>query len=231
MNWVSTGSENGLSPVRRQDIYLNQHLAVANCTLRKKFQWNFNQNTKLFIHENASGNIVCLIAAILFRGRWIKLFSNGCPFPLSVKFIDVVTSCDEHVPQCCTQILIGRYLIAAMLPNLPISACQLSVNLNTNFHLYLQAIILGCVMQNGLWHSWQPLLLIRRHYLVSFKYGSPSSIKHHFTFATFSMGVYEVQAQRFNYHQCFWSYIISRYNLWCPLVIIQVNNLPICHQA
>ena len=37
-----------------------------------KFQWNLNQNTKFFIHENASVNIVCKKAAILSRGRWVK---------------------------------------------------------------------------------------------------------------------------------------------------------------
>ena len=37
-----------------------------------KHQWNFNQNTKLFIHENASKNIVCEMAAILSRWRWVK---------------------------------------------------------------------------------------------------------------------------------------------------------------
>ena len=31
-----------------------------------------NQNTKLFIHENASENIVCEMAAILSRGRWVN---------------------------------------------------------------------------------------------------------------------------------------------------------------
>ena len=90
----------------------------------------------------------------VYHSLWItvKLFSNGCTCPLSVKSIDVATSCDEHIPPNCTKILICRYLIAAMLPKLPISACQLSVNVNTNFHLYLQSITLGCVMQNGLWH-------------------------------------------------------------------------------
>ena len=38
-----------------------------------KLQWHFNQNTKLAIHENASENIVCEVAAILFRGRWVKV--------------------------------------------------------------------------------------------------------------------------------------------------------------
>ena len=37
-----------------------------------KLQWNFNQNTTLFIHENASENIVCGKAAILYRVKWVK---------------------------------------------------------------------------------------------------------------------------------------------------------------
>ena len=34
--------------------------------------WNFNQNTKFFIHENASENIVCEMATILSRGAWVN---------------------------------------------------------------------------------------------------------------------------------------------------------------
>ena len=34
-----------------------------------KLQWNFNQNIKLFIHENASENIICEMAAILSTGE------------------------------------------------------------------------------------------------------------------------------------------------------------------
>ena len=37
-----------------------------------KLKWHFNQNIKLFIHENASENIVCEMAAILSRGRWVN---------------------------------------------------------------------------------------------------------------------------------------------------------------
>ena len=46
-------------------------LVITNLTLRDKHQWNFNQNTKLFIHENASENIVYEMAAILSRVRWV----------------------------------------------------------------------------------------------------------------------------------------------------------------
>ena len=41
-------------------------------TLRNKLQWNFNQNTKFFIHGNVSENTVCDMAAILSGGRWVE---------------------------------------------------------------------------------------------------------------------------------------------------------------
>ena len=52
---------------------------VVNWTLRNKLQWNLNQNTWLFIHQNASEDAVCKMAAILSRGRrWVK----ACVFSL-----------------------------------------------------------------------------------------------------------------------------------------------------
>ena len=45
---------------------------VDNWILRNKLRWNLDQNTKLFIHKNASENIVCETAAIFSRGRWVK---------------------------------------------------------------------------------------------------------------------------------------------------------------
>ena len=52
--------------------YLNQCWVIVNWNLRDKLQWKFNQNTKLFIQENASEKIVCEKAAILSRGGWAK---------------------------------------------------------------------------------------------------------------------------------------------------------------
>ena len=40
------GSDNGLSPGRRLSHYLNQWRNIVNWTLKKKLQWNFNQNSK-----------------------------------------------------------------------------------------------------------------------------------------------------------------------------------------
>ena len=50
--------------------YLNQYWTIVNWTLRSKLQWN--QNAKLFIHENAYENIVCKMVAILSKGRWVN---------------------------------------------------------------------------------------------------------------------------------------------------------------
>ena len=36
-----------------------------------KFNQNINQNTKIIIHENVSENVVCAMATILSRGRWV----------------------------------------------------------------------------------------------------------------------------------------------------------------
>ena len=42
-------------------------LCYCQLDLKNKLKWNFNQNTKIFIHENTSENIVCEMAAILSR--------------------------------------------------------------------------------------------------------------------------------------------------------------------
>ena len=49
---------------------------LGYCQLDPKEQtsaeWNFNQNTKHFIHENTCDDIVCEMAPILSRGGWVK---------------------------------------------------------------------------------------------------------------------------------------------------------------
>ena len=74
-NWVSIGSD-------VPSHYLKRCWFIVKWTLGNKPQWNFNHNTKLFIQENASENIVCEMAAILSRGRGVKtgllLFTSWC---------------------------------------------------------------------------------------------------------------------------------------------------------
>ena len=44
--------------------YLNQCWVIVNWTLKNKVQWDSNQITKLFIHENASEDVICEMAAV-----------------------------------------------------------------------------------------------------------------------------------------------------------------------
>ena len=62
------GWDNGLSPGRRQAIcchYLNQCWNIVNWTPGNKIQWNFNQNSYIFIQGSAFKNGVWKMAAIL----------------------------------------------------------------------------------------------------------------------------------------------------------------------
>ena len=76
-NWVThisvgkltiVGSNNGLLLVQHQVIIW----ASAEILLIGPLGTNFNQNTKLFIQENASESIVCEMVAILSKGRWVN---------------------------------------------------------------------------------------------------------------------------------------------------------------
>ena len=74
VNRASIGQDNGLSPISAPSHYLNQYWVIINWTLGNTFQWNFNQNTRLFIHENEPENIVCEMAAILSKERWVERY-------------------------------------------------------------------------------------------------------------------------------------------------------------
>ena len=64
------GSDNGLSPERRQaNIWTN---AAINWNLGNKLQWNSKRNSYIFIHENAFENIVCETAVILSRPQCVN---------------------------------------------------------------------------------------------------------------------------------------------------------------
>ena len=53
-------------------LYLTKCWFIVKCTLRNKRQWNSNRNTIFFIHVFAFKNLVCEMAAIMSRGRWVK---------------------------------------------------------------------------------------------------------------------------------------------------------------
>ena len=52
--------------------YLNQYWIIVNWTLANIFQWKFNQNTTIFIEENACENVVCEMPSILSRPQCVK---------------------------------------------------------------------------------------------------------------------------------------------------------------
>ena len=60
--WISklttTSPDNGLSPGGCQTIICTNAGILVNSTLRNKLQWNFNQNSHIFIEENAFENAI-----------------------------------------------------------------------------------------------------------------------------------------------------------------------------
>ena len=77
------GSDNGLSPGRRQAIIWH----IVNSNLRNKLQWNLKRNSCVFIQENEFENVVCEMASILSR-------------PQFVKEIDIQTPINCHLNAC-----------------------------------------------------------------------------------------------------------------------------------
>ena len=67
-NLAITGSDNGLSPGRRQAI------TRTNAGLGNKLQWNLNRNWYIFIQENAFESVLCETAAILSRPQCVKRY-------------------------------------------------------------------------------------------------------------------------------------------------------------
>ena len=76
MNQVNIGSDNGLSPIRRQaitrtnaDLLLIGRLEQTSVKYESKYKTFIHD---AFVNDNAFGNIVCKITAILSGGRWMK---------------------------------------------------------------------------------------------------------------------------------------------------------------
>ena len=70
-NLAIIGSDNGLSPGWRQAIIWSNAGNIVNWTLGNQLQWNFNQNSNIFIHENGFESVVCEMAAILSRPQCV----------------------------------------------------------------------------------------------------------------------------------------------------------------
>ena len=66
------GSDNGLSPGRRQANIGTNARKIVNSNLRNQLQWNLKRNSRIFIQENAFEKVVCEITPILSRPRYIN---------------------------------------------------------------------------------------------------------------------------------------------------------------
>ena len=70
------GSDNGLSPERRQAIiWANAGILLIE-PLGTKLQSNLNRNWNIFIQENVFQNVVWKMSAILSRSQCVNLFSS-----------------------------------------------------------------------------------------------------------------------------------------------------------
>ena len=69
---------NSLRPCSAPSYYLNQCWLIVNWNLSNNIQWNFNQNTKIFIQENAFKNVACETTC-LETCRWSDALSMRRP--------------------------------------------------------------------------------------------------------------------------------------------------------
>ena len=69
------GSDNGLSPGRRQAImWTNDGILLIRPL--NKLQWNFIRNSNISIQQNALENVVCEMASILSRPQCVLRMAN-----------------------------------------------------------------------------------------------------------------------------------------------------------
>ena len=77
--------------------YMNQGLTIVNQTLTNKLQGNLNQNTNLFIHENASENIVCKMTTILSRPQYVQPDTSLCGQQKAFDFVEYIKSYETSI--------------------------------------------------------------------------------------------------------------------------------------
>ena len=94
---TNIGSDNGLSPGRRQAIIRTSAEILLIWTLWNIFQWNLHSNSHIFIQEDAFEHVVWKMAAILSRPQCVK--SRSTCMSCVVNYILVRTS---HGYTCLT---------------------------------------------------------------------------------------------------------------------------------
>ena len=78
VNKAIIGSDNGLSPGRRQPVIWTNDVILLIGPLATNFSEILYQNSKLFVQENAFESVVCDMAAILSRPQCVKIYNFIC---------------------------------------------------------------------------------------------------------------------------------------------------------
>ena len=128
---IVIGSDNGMSPDRRQAIIWPTAGLLSIGPLANIFQWKFNKNTTIFIEENARENVVCEMAFILSRPQCVKCIRNTVykKYKLCYQTMrSIVSICENEAP---------RKLIWGFRCRLPWEVCfniWIGLSCSTNNH-------------------------------------------------------------------------------------------------
>ena len=104
--------EMGIRKCSAPSHYLKQCWVIRHWTLAKTFRWNFNQNTTIYIEENAFKN-VCEMATILSRLPCIKSSVGNVFF--NCLALSGVKSSSSRFMQSRTVIPLGRILFPQLI--------------------------------------------------------------------------------------------------------------------
>ena len=96
------GSDNGLSPGRRQAIIWTNVGILLIGPLANKLRWNFNRNSNIFIQENAFESVVCEMTATLSWPQCVNRLLK-CANIRDLTQVTFLDSCDlfTHTLQGC----------------------------------------------------------------------------------------------------------------------------------
>ena len=93
---TTIGSYNGLSPDRRQAIIWNNAGILLVGPLGTKLQWKLYKKSYICIQENAFGNLVREMAAILSRLQYVKRIESS-ELPPYIMFINIFLNSNVSV--------------------------------------------------------------------------------------------------------------------------------------
>ena len=94
--------------------YLNECWNIVNWTLGNKLQWNFNQNSYIFIQENVFENVVWKMAAILSQPQCVETILH-CIFIFNILLFPRVI----FPPTLCIAVLKAITVSPTPSPNSP----------------------------------------------------------------------------------------------------------------